>query len=256
MGGIFEGKTVVVTGGGSGIGRETALQFARCGAMVVLAGRTIARLEETVAAISAEGGEALAVEADMAKADDVERLMKTAVERFGSLHILINNAGLGTVGKPLCDVSNEEFDAVFVVNARGVFLGMKYAIPHIIEAGGGSIVNLSSKAGLRGAPNNFEYTGAKHAVIGMTKSAAIDYGRRGVRINCICPAAHESDMALAFKATFEPDAWDARMAALYPSTGRMGSLAEAAAPILFLCSPAASNIHGIALPIDGGFTAQ
>ncbi|SFC29467.1 SDR family NAD(P)-dependent oxidoreductase [Tropicimonas isoalkanivorans] len=251
----FSGTTVLVTGGGSGIGAETASAFAGAGATVIVSGRRQTPLDETVRSISEAGGTAFALTADMGVTSDVVDLFGRIEAQHGGPDILINNAGLGASGATATDITEEEFDAVFAVNAKGVWLGMREAIPRMIARGGGCIVNVSSKNGIVGGPGSIAYTGAKHAVVGLTRAAAIDHGRQGVRINAICPAAHESEMALAFRDRFTPEEWEARMATAYPATGRMGRLDEVAGAILFLCSPAASNIHGIALPVDGGFTA-
>jgi NAD(P)-dependent dehydrogenase (short-subunit alcohol dehydrogenase family) len=188
------------------------------------------------------------VAGDVSRTDDVKALVHATIEKFGRLDILINNAGVSGNGKFLCDVDESEFDQILAVNARGTFLGMKYAIPEMLRGGGGCIVNVGSKGGLA-------YIGSKHAVVGMTKAAAVEYAGQGIRVNAVCPAAHDSAMVRKFASSFTPEAWDARVKAVYP-VGRTGQVEDVSAMILFLCSAGALNIHGVAMPIDGGFTAQ
>jgi NAD(P)-dependent dehydrogenase (short-subunit alcohol dehydrogenase family) len=251
----FEGKVAIVTGGGSGIGRAVALDFAAAGAAVVVSGRTAGTLDETIDLITRAGGKAFAVAGDVGCSEDVRKLIRATVDAHGCLDILINNAGVSGSGKLLCDVDESEFDEIFAVNARGTFLGMKYAIPEMLRGGGGCIVNVSSKEGLVGSSGKIPYIGSKHAVVGMTKAAAVEYAQQGIRVNAVCPAAHDSAMVRKFASSFTPEAWDARVKAVYP-VGRTGQVEDVSAMILFLCSAGASNIHGVAMPIDGGFTAQ
>ena len=254
----FDGKVVLITGGGSGFGRAAAMAFAQEGARVVVSGRTQSTLDETVGLVQGAGGQALAVAGDVSVAADTRRMADAAVQAFGRLDCLINNAGILGQGARLCDLDEVTYDRVFAVDAKGVWLCMKYAIPHMLRNGGGAIVNVSSNQGLFANRNNFEYVGAKHAVVGMTKAAAMDYGRDGIRVNGICPAAHETEMTTAYKAKvgMSDAQWEARLQAMYPATGRLGKVREVVDVMLFLCSDAASNIHGISIPIDGGFSIQ
>lgn len=252
----FRDQVVLITGGGSGIGRATALEFAKEGARVAVTGRTGSKLDETAAMIRDIGGIALTITGDVSIANDVQQMTDTTVDTFGRLDHLINNAGLLGQGRLLCDLEEAAYDLIMAVDAKGVWLGMKYAIPHMLRSGGGTIVNVSSNQGLFANRGNFEYVAAKHAVVGMTKAAAMDYGRQGIRVNCVCPAAHDTEMMLAYSARFEEDKWQARLDAMYPATGRIGKVSELVDVILFLCSSAASNIHGVAIPVDGGFSIQ
>ncbi|MDR5777320.1 MULTISPECIES: SDR family oxidoreductase [unclassified Caballeronia] len=252
----FNGQVALVTGGGSGFGRAAAEAFAVEGARVVVTGRTPAKLEETVSRIRSAGGEALAVVGDVSVAADAQRMAQACVDTFGRLDHLVNSAGVLGKGCRLCDLEEEAYERTMAVDAKGVWLCMKYAIPQMLRTGGGTIVNVSSNQGLFANRGNFEYVAAKHAVVGMTKAAAMDYGRDGIRVNGICPAAHATEMALAYASRLDPLAWQARLDAMYPATGRLGEVREAVDVILFLCSPAASNIHGVCIPVDGGFSIQ
>ena len=251
----FAGRTVVITGAGKGLGRTTALMFAEQGARVVLNGRSPQPIESLAEEIRSAGGESLAVTGDVASSADWVALLDQTVARFGRVDALVNNAGIMGSASALCKIDEAEFDAVMATNVRGTWLGMKHAIPRMLATGGGSIVNLSSIHGLHGNAGQAAYSASKHAVIGLTKTAAIEYARKGIRVNAVCPAAHETDMYFDFRQRFSEDEWQARIAAKYP-VGRVGKPEEVASVILFLCSPGASNLHGLAIPIDGGFAAQ
>jgi NAD(P)-dependent dehydrogenase (short-subunit alcohol dehydrogenase family) len=253
---MFRDKVVWITGGGSGIGKQTALAFAREGAKVAICGRTAATLEATAAEAQRAGGDLSFDLCDVSRAPEVERAVEACIARYGRLDILINNAGVLGPSQRLCELGEEDFDRVLAIDVKGVWLCMKYAILAMLAQGGGCIVNLSSNLGLVATRGSFAYVAAKHAVTGMTKSAAVDYGRRGIRVNAVCPAAHETEMAAEFWSRFSEEEKRRRFDAFYPATGRIGRVEEVVAAILFLCSEGASNIHGIALPVDGGFTAQ
>jgi len=252
----FIDQVALVTGGGSGFGRATALAFAAEGARVVVSGRSRDKLDETVRQVREQGGQAVAVAGDVSVAADVQRMAQACVDSFGRLDHLINNAGVLGQGRRLCDIDEETYDRTMAVDAKGVWLGMKYAIPLMLRNGGGTIVNVASNLGLFASRGSFDYVAAKHAVVGMTKAAAMDYGREGIRVNAICPAAHATEMSVEYQKRWDPAKWQARLEAMYPATARMGTVREAVDVMLFLCSPAASNIHGVALPVDGGFSAQ
>lgn len=256
MGGrSFAGQIIIVTGASKGLGRAIALAFAAQSANVVLTGRTAAPLAALADEVRAAGGEPLVVAGDVSVADDWRTLVEATLNRFGRIDALINNAGIMGSAAALVKIPEDEFDAVFAINVRGTWLGMKHCIPPMIAGGGGAIVNLSSIHGLHGNAGQAAYSASKHAVIGLTKTAAIEYAKKGVRVNAVCPAAHETDMYFDFRKRFTDEQWQARIDAKYPR-GQVGKPEEVAAVVLFLCSPAASNLHGVALPIDGGFAAQ
>jgi NAD(P)-dependent dehydrogenase (short-subunit alcohol dehydrogenase family) len=246
--GRVDNKVAIVTGAGSGIGKTTALLLAREGACVVAADVTGAE-EGTAAAI---GGEALAVHADMSKAAEVEAMVAAAVSRFGRLDILFNNAGIEGAQAPTADCTEETFDRVIGINLKGVFLGMKYAIPAMLRNGGGSIINAASVAGLVGFQNLPAYCASKGGVIQLTKTAALEYATQNIRVNATCPGVIWTPMVERLAGNAEARA---QFEALEP-VGRLGTPEEVAALVLFLASDESSFITGTALPVDGGLVAR
>jgi NAD(P)-dependent dehydrogenase (short-subunit alcohol dehydrogenase family) len=251
----FEGKVVIVTGAADGIGRVSALLFAREGASVAVADINGSAAAETVRLINEEGGKAIAVTVDVSKSDQVASMVDTVVATFGRLDVLFNNAGLVDFS-PMCDLDEARFDAVMGVNAKGVWLGMKYAIPAMIKNGGGAIVNACSASGLVAVKNCSAYVASKHAVAGLTKIAAIEYGTRGIRVNAVAPGATATNMNKTNMARFSEEEWAARMQMLYPGSGRLAEPNEIAQCVLFLCSDDASFVNGAILAADGAYTAQ
>ncbi len=245
----LEGKVAIVTGGGSGIGRATALRFAQEGARVVVGGLTSAE-DATAAEI---GERALAVRVDVSDATQVEALVEAARSRFGRLDVLFNNAGMEGEQGSTANCTLENFDRVIAVNLRGVFLGMKYAIPLLLESGGGSIINNASVAGLVGFPGVAAYCASKGGVIQLTRAAALEYATRGLRVNAICPGVIDTPMIQRF--TQGNAAAMAQMTAMEP-VGRLGTPDEVAALALFLASDESSFMTGTALPVDGGLVAR
>ena len=246
--GRLQGKVAIITGAGSGIGKATALLFAREGAKVVCA--DIKDADQTAGEI---GDNALAVTADVSKSADVQAMVKAATSRFGRLDVIFNNAGIEGEQAPTADASEENFDRVIAINLKGVFLGMKYAIPAMLENGGGSIINNASVAGLVGFPNIPAYCASKGGVVQLSKTAALEYATQGIRVNAICPGVIWTPMVERFTGGTEEAR--AQFAAIEP-VGRMGTADEVAAMALFLASDESSFVTGAAMPVDGGFVAQ
>ena len=250
----FDGKVALVTGGGSGIGRATALAFAREGAKVVIGNRNVERGEETVAMIRDAGGEASFKRTDVQVAADIEGLVDHAVKTYGRLDIAFNNAGIeGEVKPTLVDQTEANFDAIMGVNVKGVWLSMKYEIPRMLEQGGGAIVNCSSVAGVIGFPGIGIYIASKHAVIGLTKTAALEFSGKGVRVNAVNPAVIDTEMVDRLADGMSMKKND--LASLHP-IGRIGRVEEVAEAVVWLCSSKSSFVTGHSLIVDGGFTAQ
>jgi NAD(P)-dependent dehydrogenase (short-subunit alcohol dehydrogenase family) len=243
----LENKVAVITGAGSGMGKSMALLFAREGARVVCADRS-GKEQETAAAI---GNAAVAVSVDVAISADVQRMIDTAVERFGRLDVLCNNAGFGGPIMPLVEQTEENYDNVLAVNLKGVFLGMKYGIAAMLRTGSGSVVNTASAAALVGWKGHSVYAAAKGGVIQMTKCAALDYAERGIRVNAICPGTTWTGLVKASADNPVPPP-GARVPPGVPMA-RWGLPTELAAAALFLASDESSFITGVALPVDGGY---
>lgn len=253
MTGKMEGKVALVTGGSSGIGRATALAFAREGAKVVIADVAVERCYDTATEIRNGGGEVHCVEADVSKADQVKALIDEIVETYGQLDYAFNNAGIEGEQAPTADSTEENWDRVININLKGAWLSMKYEIPQMLKQGGGAIVNMSSVAGLVGFPDIPAYVASKHGVLGLTKTAALEYARQGIRVNAVCPGVIRTEMIERFTGG-DPQA-EEQLAASEP-VGRMGTPEEVAEAVVWLCSDDASFVTGHPLVIDGGMVAQ
>ena len=253
----LEGRVALVTGASSGIGRATALAFAREGAKVVAASRDVERLQETVGLIHRMGGEAIVVQTDVTQAEQVQRMVERAVAVYGRLDVAFNNAGGYRLvgGKPglTAELDEQVWDRVVAVNLKAVWLCMKCEIRQMLGQGGGVIVNNASNDGLRGSPGMAPYAAAKHGVIGLTKSAAIEYAGRGIRINAVCPGMILTPPIEQYLGDgSQGEAWVREQ--LEP-IGRFGRPEEVAETVVWLCSDAASYVIGHALVVDGGFLA-
>ena len=251
----LEGKVAVITGAASGIGRASALLFAREGAAVVVADLDAGAGEETVAQIKREGGEAASVRTDVSESTDAERMIRTAVETFGRVDVLFNNAGVNFPAT-VVEITEEAWQRSLDVNLKGVMLGCRYAIPEMLKLGGGSIINTASMLGLVASPRQAPYSAAKGAVVMLTRQVAIDYAQRNIRVNCLCPSEVNTEMNRRFiEQSPDPRAELRRVLARIPMD-RMAEPDEIAAAALFLASDDASYITGVALPVDGGLTAM
>ena len=252
MSGNFNGKVAIVTGGGSGIGLATAKAFAQQGAKVVIAEITAKNGEDAAKAINDAGGTAMFVHTDVGKAESVAALVEKTVAAYGRLDIAVNNAGIDPEVVPDAEWDEGVFDRIQNVNLKGVFLCMKYEIAQMLKNGGGRIVNVASIAGLSAVGNKPSYTASKHGVVGMTKAAALQYARRGIRINAMCPGG--VDTPISDQNHKGDQAFIDRMADAHP-IGYVSQPSEIAAGILFQCSDGASFMIGHPMVLDGGLTA-
>ncbi len=247
----FEGRVALITGGTMGIGLEAACRLAAQGASVAVTGRRPEPGAAAVTAIEAAGGQGLFIAGDVAVAADTERMVAETVERFGRLDIAVNNAGIGGRPDRIHEMDEDYFRQVIDIDLTGVWLSMKYEIPAMLDSGGGSIVNISSVAGIQAGPiAGAAYVAAKHGVVGLTREGAAEYAANGIRVNCLCPAVIETPLAAE---SFADPELRAIVEAKHP-IGRVGEPAEVASAIAYLCSDDASFITGAILPIDGGFT--
>lgn len=248
---ILENRVALVTGGTSGIGKATAIAFSNAGAKVVFSGRREQEGEETADLIRQAGGECLFVRSDVSSESEVKELVQKTVESYGRLDCAFNNAGIESPSKPLHEQSIEDFDKLMAINVRGLFLCMKSEIQQMLTQGAGVIINNSSMGGLIAFPGISPYHASKHAVMGLTRSAALDYAKQGIRINAINPGLIATEMMDRLSATgTSPE----QFASIVPM-GRMGKPEEIASTVVFLCSNAASYITGQPIVIDGGYTA-
>ena len=251
--GKLDGKVALITGAGSGMGRTTALLFAKEGAKVAVADYAPIGGQETAGMIKESGGEAVFIEANVTKAADVERMVGMTVETYGRIDILHNNAGIpGRKMAPTAETTEKEWDLVINVNLKGVFLGSKYAIPVMLDKGGGVIINTASVAGILASPNISAYCASKAGVILLTKAMALEYGKRNIRVNCICP----SFVQTPFSEPLIPVDPEARQAFMRTQPmGRVGQPEEIARAALYLASDDSTFVTGVALVVDGGWTA-
>jgi NAD(P)-dependent dehydrogenase (short-subunit alcohol dehydrogenase family) len=249
----FQNKVVLITGATSGIGKASALAFGKAGAKVVVSGRREAEGQAVVTEIKAAGGEASFVKADVAVEADVAVLVAKTVATYGRIDIAFNNAGVELTG-PIVDATEADYRRVFDINVWGVLTSMKHEIPVMLKQGAGVIINTSSVAGQVGMAGASIYVASKHAVEGLTKAAALEYAKQGIRVNAVAPAAIETDMMNRFTGGGNEEALN-YMRSLHP-VGRLGRSEEIANAVLFLASDAASFITGTSLNVDGGFLAQ
>lgn len=250
MAGQFNGKIALVTGAASGIGRASALAFAREGARVVVADLAADGGEETVRMIESAGGAATFCQTDVSKAADVEKLIEQAMNTYGRLDYAHNNAGILGKAAPTADCSEEEWDRQIAVNLKGVWLCMRYEIPQMLKQGGGAIVNTSSAAGLVGMQGLAPYTASKHGVAGLTKAAALDYAKSNVRVNAVCPGFIDTPMVRNIEDL------EGLPTNAMPAMPRMGTPEDVANAVVWLCSDAASYVTGHLLAVDGAMTVQ
>jgi NAD(P)-dependent dehydrogenase (short-subunit alcohol dehydrogenase family) len=254
MAGMLDGKSALITGGGGGIGRATALAFAREGARVAVADLVAEAARETVALVNAAGGQAISLSGDVSRDADVRAMIAAVVDTYGRLDCAFNNAGIAgwqvdAVGKKTAEWSEEAFDRMIAVNLKGVWLCMRHELPQMQAQGGGVIVNTASIAGLAGLPSSSAYVAAKHGVVGLTKTAAIEYAEVNIRVNAVCPGYIRTPMT-------EPG-MRLRGEAILAQTPfkRLGNPEEIAEMVLWLCSERASYVSGAAYNVDGGYMA-
>jgi NAD(P)-dependent dehydrogenase (short-subunit alcohol dehydrogenase family) len=245
----MQGRVALIAGASKGIGAATAEAFAGAGAAVVLAARDATALGEVAKRISARGGQATAIRADVSDADSVRDLVESALDTYGRLDAAFNNATDGPLPAPLADIDPAEFDRGIATNVRGTFLGMKYEISAMLQSGGGTIVNMASLAGVTGVANLAAYVAGKAGIIGLTKVAALDYADQGIRVNVVAPGTILTHHLEAAGAEAQ------RQAALATPMRRIGSAAEVASVVLWLSSPGSSYLTGAVIPIDGGQSA-
>ena len=255
MASSLEGKVALVTGGGSGIGRASALAFIREGAKVVLADVNTSGGEETLDRIKGMGGEAIFVRADVSSAAAVEAMVSRTVESYGRVDCAFNNAGISVPMRgPMHEFPEEMWDRVVNINMKGVWLCMKYEIPRMLQTGGGTIVNTASIMGLVGSPTgNMAYNASKHAVVGMTKTAALEYAQSGIRVNAVCPGYILTP--LVEQGILSDPGQEEKIIGRHPM-GRLGKPEEIAESVVWLCSDAASFVTGHTMTVDGGYVAQ
>ena len=249
--GTFAGKAAFVTGAATGIGRAAALAFAREGASVVVGDVSERGNQETARTIEELGGRALAVRCDVTRTDDVRAALNKAIEAFGRLDFAFNNAGVEQPITATADLTEEEWDRIVGINLRGVFLCMKYEIPLMLRQGGGAIVNASSGAGVKGFAGQAAYAAAKHGVVDLTRSAALDYAKSNIRVNAVCPGIIDTPMMQRFSGG-TPEGRKGVIA--QEPIGRMGKPEEIGATVVWLCSDAAAFVIGHAMVVDGGQT--
>lgn len=247
----FAGKTVLATGAASGIGRGVALAFGAAGANVVVSDIDVAAGEQTAQDIVQAGGRAIFVRADVAVAADVEALVAATVATYGRLDCAFNNAGVELEHQRLADSDEALFDRMMAINVKGVWLCMKHEIGQMLRQGGGTIVNTASVAGLVGAPKHAIYSASKHAVVGLTKSAAAEYGKKGIRVNSVCPGVIRT--AMLERALARETGWEESLVRMHP-IGRLGEIGDVVSAVLWLSSEASGFVTGHQLTVDGAMT--
>ncbi|HIG52904.1 MAG TPA: SDR family oxidoreductase [Candidatus Latescibacteria bacterium] len=251
--GRVENKIALVTGGGSGLGRATVQALAREGAKVLVADLNLESAHETVTMVAETGGEASAFAMDVTVATQVEAMVQTTVERYGRLDCAFNNAGIpGKVGTSVIDYEEEDWDRVIAVDLKGVWLGMKYELKQMLKQGSGVVVNTASIAGLVGLVGSSPYVASKHGVVGLTKTAALEFAQQNIRVNAVCPGVFRTPLVEKIIAEL-PEREELYLSA--QPIGRMGRPEELAEAVVWLCSDAASFVTGHAFPVDGGYVA-
>ncbi len=253
MAGLVQDKVALVTGGGSGIGRAASLIFAREGAKVAVADVNLDGCDQTVARIKEGGGEAFSVRCDVSNSAQVKSMVEQVVKNYGRLDFGFNNAGVSPAGGKIGEIPEDDWDRVIAINLTGVWLCMKYELAQMVAQGGGVIVNTASIMGLVGERRTGAYCAAKHGVVGLTKTAALEYANRNIRVNAVCPG---STMTPMMRQGLDRDP---RLEEAYKKShplGRLGTPEEIAEAVMWMCSDEASFVTGVALPVDGGYTAH